>query len=165
MELSRGIAYAAGLTHEIYASVSIAKWQFMMFRVAELLDRVKDRMLDDALQLVVVSCFQIIAETYQEDPLTTTGVWQQAVSRMGMDIKATKKSGDWREIRSRIMDAIGGVVEPIGGAGDPPVKGHVCLVHFNGAHRFRTDTAQDDECTDFVPPRQIGDELQVSMSR
>ena len=164
MELSTGIAYVVGLTHERYASSSIAKWQFMMFRVAELLDRVREHMQDTAMQLVAVSCFQIIAETYREPPLTNAEVWQQAVSRMGMNTKAIKKNGNWREISSRIMDAIGGVVEPIGGAGDPPVKGRMCRVHFNGGHRFHTETAWDNDITEEVSPRQLGGELQVSMS-
>jgi hypothetical protein len=60
--LSKAIAYAAGLTHKLYEATSNAKWYFMMFRVVELFHRVKENVSDEATQLVILECFQVMLE-------------------------------------------------------------------------------------------------------
>lgn len=57
--LSKAIAYAAGLTHELYSKCSMSKWYYMLFRVVELLYRVSPFVRDEADQMVVLTCFQV----------------------------------------------------------------------------------------------------------
>jgi hypothetical protein len=106
-----------------------------------------------------------MAEKYQEPLLTNDDMWQQAVFRMGMGLGDAKLMRNMYEIRERILDAVNGVIEPIGGAGPPAEKGHLCLVRFNGPHRFCIETAWDTDFETGVPPKTMGPELQVSMSR
>ena len=65
-KLDPRIAYATSLTHWQYASLSTAKWYFMLFRIVELLERVKKATEKYPDQLVVLSCFQVRSVSHTE---------------------------------------------------------------------------------------------------
>jgi hypothetical protein len=166
MELSSGIAYIAGLTHEIYAEQSVAKWYFMMYRVVELFNRVKGSMPDEPTQVVVLACFQIIAKAYDEPAMTNESLWNHAVCRMEMKLELVKTDEKLELVHLRILEAANHVIKPEGGAGPLPVQGSVCKIHFNGAHRFCLSTAwESDATTDERPPKIIRGQAVVSMNR
>jgi hypothetical protein len=165
MKLSSGIAYAVGLTHEIYAETSTAKWFFMLFRVAELFNRIKERVSDEATQAVVLVCFQIIAKEYQEPLLTTESLWTHAVKRMEMRLDLVKTEEELEKLRLRILEAVDNVIVPVDGAGDFPVQGTVCHIRFNGPLRFAVETAWAIDGGGTSPPRMIQGEVVVSTNR
>jgi hypothetical protein len=164
MELSSGIAYAVGLTHEIYAHRSTAKWYFMMFRVVELFNRVKEQMLDETTQVVVLVCFQIIAKEYKE-PLLGASFWTHALFRMEMKLGLVKKDEELELVQLRILEAVNGIIVPVGGAGDLPLEGTMCRIHFNAPHRFAVETAWQIDYAEARDPKTIRREVVVSMNR
>ena len=167
MKLCFGIAYAVGLTHEIYAETSMAKWFFMLFRVVELFDRIKERVSDEATQAVVLVCFQIIAKEYKEPLLTTESLWTHAVERMEMSLDLVKTEEYLDKLRLRILEAVDNVIVPVDGAGDFPVQGRMCHIRFNGPLRFALSTAWANDGVETAPPRPIqgGEVLVASTGR
>jgi hypothetical protein len=166
MNLSRGIAFAAVLAHELYGETSTAMWYFMTFRVVELYNRVKAIFTEESTQTVVLICFQIAARHY--DPkaeLTPNTFWYQATERMGMNPCHFKTDVELAKLHARVLEALGNATKPVDGPGSFPMEGCETKIRFNEAQQFFAATAHAPGNIDPTPPRTLCDGLTISMQR
>ncbi len=81
-----------------------------------------------------------------------------------MQLECVKSDKELERVRGRILEAANGVIVPVGGAGDFPVKGQTCRIHFNQPNRFVEAACEGDEPEARAPKTMQGG-LIVSMGR